>query len=94
MNKIKLKNPDRPVGGKKMTLEYRVISDIFTDEDGTNHRVYGISVYKKTKENETLIKEIPDIFTDFKRAEALAAQCAFTHVHPDKLYEVIEIVVG
>lgn len=77
-----------------MTLEYRVISDIFTDEDGTNHRVYGISVYKNIKGNETLIKEIPDIFTDFKRAEALAAQCAFLHVLPDKMYDVIEIALG
>ena len=89
---IKLISSDaiRNVGGSRMALEYRVISDKVMDDEGIEHTVYGIAIYKKNKENAVLVKSIHDIFTNIRDAHMLADYCEFTHVHPDKLLDVIE----
>ena len=92
---LKEKNSDvkRSTGGVRMSLEYKIISSRKIDDDEIEHTVYGIEVYKRTKDKSVLIKSLPDIYTDIKFANLLVGYCEFAHVHPDKIEDVIENLI-
>ena len=65
---------------------YRVRTDIYTDETGKSHTVYGIELV----EHNRLVVAVPDLFFEPSRAKAFAELCNRCELAPMHLMEVID----
>ncbi len=68
-------------------MRYFLSEDVFTDEEGIIHRVYGISA---TDSNGNKSVSYPDIFFDKKEAETFVNLCNESKLPLCHLQDVIE----
>ena len=72
-----------------MDCIYCKTTDIIADEEGKKYTVYGIKAVSAVNHQEVL-KFVPDIFFDQKRAEEFIAQCNALELKLIHLMDVIE----
>ncbi|MBQ9082251.1 MAG: hypothetical protein IJY28_01985 [Clostridia bacterium] len=65
---------------------YRVRTDIYTDEIGKSHTVYGIEL----ADHDRVVVTVPDLFFKQDQAEAFAELCNRCELDPMHLMEVID----
>ena len=66
---------------------YSLAEDVFTDEEGVNHKTYGISAKDF---NGHIFALFPDIFLDKQNAESLVNLCNESKLELCHLSDVIE----
>lgn len=69
--------------------KYDVRKDYILDEENVKHTVYGIEV----RQNDKLIKSIPNVFLDLKKAESFVVLCNSEELELVHLMDVIEDIL-